>query len=419
MSQAAPEDLVPPASHAFEPEFTGIPPRSIPDRLEKGPYARNQRAIAVALAVAGAAFLLLARLPGLPVLARYVLPLAYLSWIGLGALVLAAAAYLPLATHAGPFRYVRDGLPLAVRVRDLVKTPTAIMNGTPTAHAFVARVVFRHPESGHVVETDVKSNDFASARKAAYDTPFKVGDVVTAVYLPARMEKTLRIYAFLDLSPDVNMRARSAAAATSTPWKTALLLAAIPLMFVVLFANVYAYGRYEPVDFQYRRAALPMAAGALVLGGGLLAGLYLGHRAEQERLRRRALADVVSGRPVEVGTPFLGHGLQAWFLRVVVAAGAPLLGAGTALCWCFMANAWLDTSAARPVPATIVGMTMTTHAFLFREYELEYRLDGSEAKRKMLTTPEHLMSLRGARAVARVRAGRLGWPWVETVTAGP
>ena len=63
-----------------------------------------------------------------------------------------------------------------------------------------------------------------------------------------------------------------------------------------------------------------------------------------------------------------------------------------------------------------VGMTMTTHAFLFREYELEYRLDGSDKKRKLLTTPQHLVSLHGREAVAHVREGRLGWPWVETVT---
>jgi len=35
----------------------------------------------------------------------------------------------------------------------------------------------------------------------------------------------------------------------------------------------------------------------------------------------------------------------------------------------------------------------------------------------MLTTPEHLMTFHGPEGVAQVRAGRLGWPWVETVSA--
>jgi hypothetical protein len=101
---------------------------------------------------------------------------------------------------------------------------------------------------------------------------------------------------------------------------------------------------------------------------------------------------------------------------VLLAAGSLLLGGMTAVCWCFMANAWLDQSPGRPVPATIVGMKMTTHAFVFREYKLEYRLKGAAEKHKLLTTPQHLLSLSGGEAVAQVREGRLGWPWVETVT---
>jgi len=303
-------------------------------------------------------------------------------------------------------------------VVELVKTPTAIVNGAPSQHAFVAGFVFRHPDTGAVTRVQVKSNDFSSARKDVYDTPFKVGDDVTAVYLPGRLEKTLRLYAFLELSPEINVRRRAAAVTEASPWKAALLLAAVPALFLVLFANVYAFGRYQPLEFEYRRAAVPMAAGALLLGGGLFAGLYLGHRAEQNRIRRRALQAAAAGTAIETGTPFLGHGLHGWLLRVIAAMGAPLLGAGTALCWAFMANAWLDRSPSRPVPATIAGMTMTTHALVFREYELEYRLDGSPEKLKLLTTPEHLLGFRGPRATAHVREGRFGWPWVETVT-GP
>ena len=118
-----------------------------------------------------------------------------------------------------------------------------------------------------------------------------------------------------------------------------------------------------------------------------------------------------------MGTPFLGHGAYGWVMRGAIALGAPLVGALTALCWCFMANAWLDRAPAAPIPATIVGMTATTHALLLREYELEYTLAGSSEALKMLTTPEHLRSLRGPAAIAYARPGWLGWPWVETVTS--
>jgi hypothetical protein len=300
-------------------------------------------------------------------------------------------------------------------VVELLKTPTAIVNGAPSTHALVAAIVFREPETGELVQAQVKSNDFSSARKDAYDAPFKVGDDVTAVYLPGRLDKTLRLYAFLDLSPDVNLTPRERVRKDESPWKLAAMLAAIPAFFVVLFANVYAFGRYHPLRFEYRQALAPLIAGGVVLGGGLFAALYLSHRSEQRALRRRALQALATGAAVETGTPFLGAGLYGWFLRVVMAAGAPLLGAMTALCWCFLANAWLDRSPARPVPATIERRLMKTHAFLFREFQLEYRVEGSPEKHKLLTTPEHLSQLEGAHGTALVRAGRFGWPWVETV----
>ena len=324
--------------------------------------------------------------------------------------------YVRLALHRGPFLYVRDGLPLAVRVLEVVKAPTAIMNGQPTMHGFVAMVGYRHPETGEPTVATIKSNDFSSSRKEAYDTPFKGGDDVTAVYLPGRLAKTLRLYAFLELSPEVNLRLNPSARAPTSPAKVAGLVVALPALFIALLANLYAFGRYEPIEFAFRQAVVPAVAGALLLGGGLFSALYFGHRAEQDRIRERAQAARATGKAVEVGTPFLGHGLRAWVLRVVLVAGSLLLGGLTAVGWCFMANAWLDRSPSRPVPATIVGMTMTTHTFLFREYELEYRLEGSAEKKKLLTTPQHLDGLRDGQAVAHVRDGRLGWPWVETVT---
>ena len=414
-SMATPDDRVPSTRYSFEPEFTGQPPRPIPDRLDEGPYPREQRTRAFLLLAFGFLCLLLSRAPGIDVLALYVLPLGYLSWIGLLLLAGAALAYLPLALHRGPFRYVRDGLPLAVRVLDLVKGPRVIINGQPSTHGFVATVGFRHPETGEVEVAAVKSNEFASARKDAYDTPFKVGDDVTAVYLPGRLGKTLRLYSFLELSPEVNLRMSSTARASS-PWRTVGVLLAVCGLLLVALANVYAFGRYEPVPFEFRRAVVPFVAGAVVIGGGVFAALYFSHRGEQVRVRERAIVALATGKAVEAETPFLGHGLHGGILRVIVAAGALLLGGVTAVCWSFMANAWLDRSPGRPVPATIAGMTMTTHAFLFRRYELAYRLEGSTETHKLLTTPQHLLSLGDREAVAHVREGRLGWPWVETVT---
>jgi hypothetical protein len=266
-----------------------------------------------------------------------------------------------------------------------------------------------------MVQGTTRSNDFAAATKDAYEIPFKVGDEVTGVYLPGRLDKSLRLYAFLDLSPDVNLTRPAAPADANPIVKAALLVTVIPAIFVILFANIYAYGRYHPLETDPWTFAVPMAAGAVLLGGGIFAGLLLGHRAEQTRLAERSVEALSSGKAIEVGSPFLGPGVQGLLLRVVVFAGALLIGGLTVVCWCFMANAWLDRSPASALPATVRGMTMTTHAFLFREYELEYQLDGSTEKRTMLTTPEHLSTFHGPEAVAKRRGGALGWAWIETV----
>ena len=114
-------------------------------------------------------------------------------------------------------------------------------------------------------------------------------------------------------------------------------------------------------------------------------------------------------------TPFLGSGVHGWIARVALALGAPLMGAVFALCSVFIANAWLDSGSAQPRPAHVQDMTMTTFAFVFRDYELSYQIDASDEVRKLLTTPEHLMSFPDEQATAYVRPGRFGWPWVESV----
>jgi hypothetical protein len=416
-SEAARLGFDPPSGRSFEPEFTGPPPREIPDELGDGPHARRERAKAVGLATAGVLCLALTRAPGVDVVARHLLPAAYLGWIGAGLLLLACVPLLERARRSGPYRYVREGVPVVAKILGLEKAVSRIVNGVPASYAIWAAVALRHPERDDVVTLRLKSNDFSASAKDRYEAPHRVGDYVTAVYLPGRFEKSLRLYSFLELSPRVCLRR---AATASSPWATALGVLALVLLFAVLFANVYAFGRYQPLDFEYGRALVPMAAGGLVLGGGMLAGLYGHHRREQTKAVQRSRQARTRGGAVESTAPFLGTGPYRWIIGAMVVLGAPLLGALTALCWCFLANAWLDTSEARAVPAKVESMTQTTHALLFREYEIEFSLAGSAKKHELWSTPDELDAFTSDSAVAWVREGRLGWPWVaRIVPAGP
>jgi hypothetical protein len=406
-------DFNPSSGYSFEPEFLGHPPRAIPDELDQGPHARRLRARIVGLATAGVLCLVLALAPRIDVLAQYVVPLAYLDWIGLGCFALAGLAFVERVRRAGPFVYVRDGIPLAARVLELHKAASAIVNGVPSTYALHAAVALRHPEAGDVRTAILKSNTFSASARDRYDAPFRVGDYVTAVYLPGHFEKSLRLYAFLDLNPRLSLH--RGASEGESPWKVALLVAVVAGLFLVLIGNVYAFGRYEPLDFAYGHAWVPMTLGGVVLGGGMLAAIYLSHRNEQAKAAVRARTARVRGGAVEAAVPFLGTGIYKWLVGAMILLGAPLLGALTAICWCFMANAWLDASAVRSVPAKVEAMTQTTHMFLIREYEIEFSLAGSAKKHKLLTTPEELSRLSSEQAVAQVREGRFGWPWVEAV----
>ena len=169
-------------------------------------------------------------------------------------------------------------------------------------------VGYRHPETGEPTAVAIKSNDFSSSRKEAYSsTPFKVGDDVTAVYLPGRLAKTLRLYAFLELSPDVNLRLRPLARTPTSPLEDRRSgrghprplprLAREPLRVRTLPADRVRV----PPGRRAGRDRRP-AAGRRPVRGALLrpprgAGPYS---------RKRALAALATGKAVEAGTPFLG-----------------------------------------------------------------------------------------------------------------
>src|SRR5262245_51979898 len=96
-SQSAVPDLGefhPPADYEFEPEFLGDAPRPIPDELRLGPYGRGRRRGLYTLAWVVCVCLVGANLWLVKEVGKYILPFAYLSWIGWGAAAIWVAAFL-------------------------------------------------------------------------------------------------------------------------------------------------------------------------------------------------------------------------------------------------------------------------------------------------------------------------------------
>ncbi len=412
------ETFQPPSLYTFESELQGPVPRPVPDRIRLGPFEQRRRKAVLAAVIAGVLCFALGQAPFWRELGYYILPLKYLRLIGLGILVCAAIGYLRIRFAAGPYRYIERGIPLVARITALVKAPSLIYNGQPTQHAFNAAIEYRDPDSREVMTAQVQSVPFDSGRKDSYTTTYQEGQYVTAVCLPGRTAKTIQLYHFLNFHDGLGVVRRSSGSGGDSTAKTVAAGVAIAAIVFVLFWNVYAFGRYHPVAFNYAAAAWPMVIGGIVLGGAFLVGTYLADRKERSRRMARNAQAQARGEAVEAGAASFWSqpGPAAWFVRIILFVGSPLLGAVITLCACFTLNALTDTSPAEYRPVKIDEIIMTTHSGIFREYAVKYTWPGSDEKQSFMTTPRHIATLLDVEeGVAEVHQGRLGWPWVKTI----
>jgi hypothetical protein len=419
-----PDDLgpfEPPKDYQFEPEFQDQPPRSIPPELRLGRYARGKRRAVWGFLVAGVICVACSPLPIIHTWGLYFLPLQYLFWIGLGCLAISLGALVSYLWRGGPYRYVTDGVPLIARIHALVLQVKRTYHGQPQAYQFVAHIQYRDPETQELTVADTPSNEFSSAFKEFFTTSYRVGDYATSVYLPSNPTKTLRLYGFLDLRPDLGLVRREG----KSEMGIALTVLVVCMVFGIVGALLwifYAYSRYAPMELTFSQGALPFAVGAILFGVPFL-GLVVAHSIREERKRKeRNQQALASGEPIELEAARRHgrFGVAAIFFGLLIIAGVILLSGGIMLCLCFTANALLDTSPAKKRIVRVDNLIMETHEFIFRTYKIEYHfLDGDQKKQEFLSTPDHLDQFQTNLAIAEVHAGYLGWPWVKDLKPVP
>ena len=174
---AAPlEPFAPPSNYRFEPELQETPPRHVPEEFRNAPYFARQRNTLLRLSLAGALCVAFGQLPIFREWGLYLLPLAYLSWIGAGLLVIGAGGWISSKARRGPIQYVEEGIPQVARIRDLVLRPTAVVNGQTSTYAFSAAIEYRDPVTGTLVASQVDSRSFSASAKHKYRTSYRVGD---------------------------------------------------------------------------------------------------------------------------------------------------------------------------------------------------------------------------------------------------
>jgi hypothetical protein len=199
------EAFSPPSSYRFEPELQETPPRHVAGEFRNCPFFVRQRNTIIRLFMAGALCVAFGRLPILREWGFYLLPLAYMSWIGGGLLVLGIAGWISSKVRRGPIQYVEEGIALVARIRGLMLRPKAMINGQPASFVFTAAIEYRDPETGALVEKHVDSRDFRASAKDKFRTSYRVGEYVTAVCLKSNSTKTLQLYGFLELRPDLGL----------------------------------------------------------------------------------------------------------------------------------------------------------------------------------------------------------------------
>ena len=405
----------PPEDYEFEPELRNDPPRHIPSELNQGRYARGRRKGLVVGLLTGFLCASLSLVPAVKFAALFLLPLAYLGWIGLAIIGITLVGYLLYLFRKGPFAYVENGSPLVVRICSLVVRPRLIFNGEPTAYECAAIIQFRHPATGQLTVAETVSNEFAATQKGGLTTSYNVGDHATAVYLGSDPDATLRLYGFLDLRPGLGLVKRD----DQRPDSLLATATTVLVMFsaiAALFWSFYAYEQYSPLETTTARFAVPMAIGSALFGG---LGLWLMLR---DMIKTRNKIDtanrvaVAEGKPVELDfAPRGWFGKHGKLMGSVIVLGLLLIGGLTMVSLACTVNALLDSSPPRPQPVMITDMIMTTHSYVLRHYEIKYEFPDDDETRSMLSTPAEMNEFTNHLGIAMVRDGWLGWEWVESI----
>ena len=407
----------PPANYAFEPEFADPPPRTITARAREGHFERQRTRLLNLLLGIGLVCLAGGEIPIVMRWAKFIVPLQYLTWIGLGAILIWAVGCVERAALPGPYRYLKRGIPLVARVIELFQAP-GLQVGELLYYRFKALVEYRDPHSGELQYRRLLSPLFLAEEKEYCTTSFSVGDYVTAVYLPGKYPKSLQLVGFLDLLPDTGLAPRLPPIGARRDWKEHLIPAAFVAWLAAIFTNFYVMPMYDPVDLGFRAAIWPM------LPGGLLAALAMGGVWLYRRQRRAEVngdAALANGETIEsnVNSKWNWRTPYRWAKQLYRVGAIILLGCLSSLAWSIRANAWLDESRAKLTTVEILARRVKTEGHFFRHYIVEYRLPGDRESHWHYTTPERLDSFVNPFGAAELHEGRFGWRWVKTLHPTP
>jgi len=375
-------------TYEFEPEFQPELPRKIPGRLRHGTYETKFKQGLYAAFGTGVFCVGFSLFSFVKKVGYYILPLGYLDWIGYGIIAVVVLAWVLRQFRLGRYNYVRRGIPIIARILD---TKKLFGEGVIKELKFLSLIEFKHPQTNEMVYTSIASPEVANTSKPnAYDTIVKTGDYVTAVYLCDKLDKTLQIYGYMGLNPDVDFIRKNGERITEhfSLGKTLAWLCGIVVLFVLFVGLIYTIGFYFPTEFNPWHFFGAVLTVAII---GAFVGLVLRARYKPK--------DGVKG-PGFLASGFTGFVLGVFLALIIL----PLI------------NSISDRNKPEYQDIEVVEFWKETWNFIVRDYQIEYRLLDEVKTDKRACMLEHMMRFKESMAgVLEIRTGLLGWRWISNI----
>lgn len=360
----------PPNEFDHGDEFDPPVPRRIPRRLRKGSYASRQRATVATLLVVGIDCLFYSRLPFVSTLSFYVLPLAYLDYLGAFLILIAVVKAARYLFGPGLFRYVTHGIPINGRV---LATEMSLDQSNPQLYRYALSclVEYPHPETNRLEYARcVTPDSWVSAKLPKISQTVTAGDYVTLVALPESIDTSIRLYGYLGLDPDREFVLKNNKPLTAVSAFSVLLIASAVLAGLgLVFAGMHVVINSFPDD----GAPWKFFAG---VGSGIVAALVTRWIVRRYRRRKaQSVSPVISQQSLgPIGTGILGA-----------------FAGGIVLC---LLNSLPDRVPGTIEPVRIVNFWSTTHNFIIRTYEIEYQKLSDQNPVKKFATIQDIERLR-------------------------
>lgn len=379
----------------MEAELLAPIPRPVPDSIRRHSRRRasesNTRRVSLTLLGLSLVGLFFQKSAWMHSLGLYFTPFSQFYWVGW---ILAAIGLwgLFLFWHPwtkDPYRYLRQGIPLVGRVVDLRMEVATRVNGADSTFAYDVYLEYPDPESGEMAGARIRSAEFGHGTTRL---GCRVGDYLTAIYLPGQLATSLTLYGFTNTNPEADLLEK--------PDNSGQVKALLAFFFGLgmLFWGIFRFPLSSEAFGSLFLACLPF------IGGGGLAGYFYYRRRERECAEqfRQAVEEgsVVAGATVR-GPSRLGYIFLGLFCGGFLGAGA--------LMW---VNGALDFRQPTVVPVQIKNAYCTTHQGLVKTYDVEYVDPKTGKTEKAGVSPLELENATGGELVTH--RGALGLPW-ETI----